>query len=184
MALIFIGNDTMRVDPKGRVGIPARFMPVLRAISPDQFDSVGLLISPERSIKILPMPQFIEEMERLNQLDDNIEAERLIKNLAIGHAELVALDKQNRIKLNPTMMDLCDIRQDVIVVGSLHYMQVFDVDVWKNMTKAGLGKLGSAMQKVAEKTADRENPRAQPTIKQFIINTADVEARQTRETES
>jgi division/cell wall cluster transcriptional repressor MraZ len=174
MAQIFLGNELMKVDQKGRVGIPARFMTVLRAVSPGQADTVGLIITPEKSIKILPMPCFIEEVERWNQLDDRVASERTIKNLATGSAELATLDKQNRIRLNPLMIELCEIRQQVVIVGSMHYMQLFDVDVWKTMFKAGLGKLGAALQQMA----DKEKPRPAPSIKQFIINTAELEARE------
>lgn len=171
MAQIFLGNEMMKVDQKGRVGIPARFMSVLRSVSPDHTDSVGLMITPERSIKIMPMPVFLEEIERWNQLDEQDAAERMIKNLATSSAELVTLDKQNRIKLNPLMMEICDIRQQVVIVGSMHFMQLFDVDVWKSMFKTGLDQLGKAMQRVA----DRDKPASAPTIRQIVINTADLE---------
>jgi division/cell wall cluster transcriptional repressor MraZ len=171
MAKIFLGNELMRVDQKGRVGIPARFMTVLRAISPDASDSVGLMISPDHSIKIMPMPCFIEEVERWNRLDDQVASERMIKNLATGSTELVQLDKQNRVKLNPLMMEICDIRQQVVIVGSMHYMQLFDQYAWKAMFKAGLSQMGQAMETAAEK----DKPKPQPVIKQFIINTAEIE---------
>ena len=174
MALIFLGNELMKVDQKGRVGIPARFMAVLRAMCPDRTESVGMMISPEKSIKILPLPHFLEEVERWNRLDDLVAAERTIKNLVTSTAELATLDKQNRIKLNPQLMALCQIRQQVVVAGSMHYMQLFDVETWKGMFEKGLGRLSEAMQKVA----DKEQPKPRPSVKQLIINMAEIEARE------
>jgi division/cell wall cluster transcriptional repressor MraZ len=175
MAQVFLGQELMRVDNKGRLGVPARFMSVLREMSRERAEtvSVGTMITPERSIKLVPITQFIEEVEHWSGLDDRNESERMVRNLTTGSAELVTLDKQNRVKLNQLMMEVCDIRQQVVIVGCIDYMQVFDVTVWKEMFKKNLGSLGKAMEKVSEK----DRPAPQPTIKQYIINTAEIEAR-------
>jgi MraZ protein len=174
MAQIFLGNELMKVDQKGRVGIPARFMTVLRSLCPDQTESVGLMVTPEQSIKIMPLPAFLEEVERWSHLSDLNADERMLRNMATGSAELAQLDRQNRIKLNPLMMELCEIRQQVVIVGSMEYMQLFDVDVWKRMFRQGLGRMGEAMQAIADRDKPVPTP---PAIRQIVINTADIEER-------
>lgn len=184
MAQIFLGNEQMKVDTKGRVGIPSRFMQVLRSTCPDHSESVGLMITPERSIRIMPMPVFIEEVERWSGLDDLDQKQRMIKNLVTSTAELVALDRQNRIKLNPLMMEFCGISQQVVIVGNIHYMQLFDLEQWKSMFKDGLGKLGGALDELAR----QEKPAPKRPIKQFVINVneeegSEAESRSTHEHE-
>jgi len=94
-------------------------------------------------------------------------------------AELVQLDKQNRVKLNPLMMEICEIRQQVVIVGNMHYLQLFDVDAWKTMFKAGLSQMGRAMETAAETdlllAAMILFNLALFASNQFIINTAEIE---------
>ncbi len=164
MNKIFLGNEQMTVDDKGRVGIPARFMSVLRESCPEDAETVGVMITPDRSIKIMPAPYFNGEITRWQGLNDQLEEERLMLNLATSMAEVVALDKQNRIKLNPLMMKVCQIGREVVIVGSLQYMQLFDLKTWREMIETGLPQWGSASTRIARK----EEPK---TTVQYVIHT-------------
>jgi MraZ protein len=155
MDQVFLGNDQMTVDEKGRVGIPRRFMTVLRAADPDHGDGVGVMITPERSIKVMPVAYFNQELARWSGLNEQIDEERMILNLSTSMAELAALDKQNRIKLNPLMMELCSIDRQVVVVGSIKFMQIFDVKVWRQMFERDLPRLSDASTAVATRAATR-----------------------------
>lgn len=168
MDKIFIGIEPMTVDNKGRVGIPARFMATLRAICPERADAVGVMITPDLSIKLMPALFFEQEIERLNRLNDQVEEERLILNLSTSFAELAQLDKQNRIKLNPLMMEECSIRRDVVIIGSRQYMQLFDEKSWREYRKRALPLLGSAASQVARKSEPKS-----PI--QYVINAGSVE---------
>ena len=154
----------MTIDQKGRVAIPSRFMTVLRAICPAEADSVGLMITPERSIKIMPATLFRSELDRWGTLNEQVDEERMVLNLSTSLAELVAMDKQNRVKLNPLMMELCQIDQKVVIVGNLKYMQLFDMKVWKEIFRQGLSQFGQAATRVARK----DEPQPQPV--QYVIN--------------
>jgi len=147
----FLGSEKMTVDDKGRVGIPARFMTVLRAMFPDQCGEVGLTITPDYSIKVMPLPVFDEFMAGLDQLNDQIEEERLVLTLSTSFADKAELDKQNRIKLSPLLMEKCQIGRQVVVVGSRQYMQIFDENVWREYSDRALAMMGTASSKVARK---------------------------------
>jgi MraZ protein len=169
MDKIFLSTEEMTVDNKGRVGIPARFMSVLRTICPDQADAVGVMITPDKSIKLMPVPFFEKEIERLSQLNDQVDEERMMLNLLASLAERAPLDKQNRIKLNPFMMKECAIDRDVVIMGSIQYMQIFDQKVWREYYKSGLPQLGAAASRVAKK----DEPR--PAV-QYVINAGEPPA--------
>ncbi|MCL5269547.1 MAG: hypothetical protein M1457_03085 [bacterium] len=163
MQQVFLGNEQMTLDDKGRVGIPARFMSVLRAICPDQADTLGVMITPDRSIKLMPAPYFAREIERWQALNDQVDEERMVLNLSTSMAELLALDKQNRIKLNPLMQEVCQLDRQVVIVGNLGYMQLFALKVWREMFERGLPQWGAASTRVARK----DEPKA-PV--QYVIN--------------
>jgi DNA-binding transcriptional regulator/RsmH inhibitor MraZ len=97
----------MKVDAKGRVAIPSRFLPKLRAKNSGPAEPFGMIISPERSIRIMPYPLYLEEVEYWSGLDDRLENDRLIKNMVLSTADEGVLDAQNRIRLNAETMRLC-----------------------------------------------------------------------------
>ncbi len=69
-------------------------------------------------------------------------------------ADLLKLDKQNRIRLNPEMCKFCNITREVIIVGTLKYMQIFDRGVWNTLVRKGMSKFGGAADAVAAKAAE------------------------------
>lgn len=155
----FLGSEKMTVDEKGRVGIPARFMSVLRALFPDECTKVGITITPDLSIKVMPLPVYQQFMDSLDQYNDQIEEERLILNLWTSFAEEADLDKQNRIKLSQMITEKCQIGRQVVVVGSRQYMQIFDEKIWREYSDRALAKMGSAASMVARK--DEAKPAVQ-----------------------
>ena len=165
----FLGNEKMTIDGKGRVAIPARYLPVLRAICPDQADMVGLMITPDRSIKIMPANRFEAEIERWSQLNDQLPAERMVLNLSTSLAEVVNLDTQNRIKLNPVMKEVCSIDRQVIFVGSVQYMQLFDANIWRKMVLGGLKQFSAAAGEIASRQTS-------PAPIQYVINAGGSES--------
>lgn len=151
---LFLNSQEMLVDAKLRVGIPERFMKVLKQICPDHVDQIGLAATPDRSIKLMPYPYFMAALEQWNALDDRISDQRVVLNLSAGFADLLKLDKQNRIRLNPEMCKFCNITREVIIVGTLKYMQIFDRGVWNTLVRKGMSKFGGAADAVAAKAAE------------------------------
>lgn len=151
----FLGNEQMTADSKGRVGIPARFMAVLQALVPQHARSIGVMLSQDRSILLMPVPRFNQELARLRKLNDQLDGERLMRNLATSTAEELALDKQNRFKINPLLKQICQIDKDVVIVGNFDYMQLFDLKLWFEMFKHGVPQWGAAATAVALKDEAR-----------------------------
>ena len=163
MDQVFLGSEQMTVDQKGRVGIPARFMSVLRALEPKESDRLGLTITPDRSIKLMPASRFREEIERISRLDDQVDQERMILNMATSLAESVTLDKQNRVKLSPMMTELCGIDRQVVIVGNLKFMQLFDAKAWRELCERSLSTWSQAATAVARRAEA-------PAPVQYVIN--------------
>lgn len=168
MGQVLLGCERMKVDAKGRVAIPARYLKAMRAKNPDPSEPFGMIISPERSIRVMPYPLYLEEIERWSKLDDRLEEDRAIKNMVLSTADEATLDAQNRIRLNSDTMELCEIGagRQVAIVGSMDYLQIFDVDRRRRLFDAGMGKLSQAIQAVATK----DDPKPQPSIRQVVFN--------------
>lgn len=148
---VFLDSAEMTVDNKGRVGIPEKFMKVIRRICPDNANVVGLTPTPERSIKIMPYSYFARRVTQWGQLDGEKQAERTMLNVLSSCSGLFPLDPQNRIKLNPALMRLCNIQRDVIIVGNVHFMQLFDKLTFERMMEKGLEIFDEAQEKATRK---------------------------------
>lgn len=176
MGQVLLGCERMKVDAKGRVAIPARFLKALCAKNSGPKEPFGMIISPERSIRIMPYALYLEEVEYWSGLDDRIEDDRLIKNMVLSTADEGVLDAQNRIRLNSETMGLCGIgiNRQVAIVGSMQYLQIYDPELRREMFDKGIPKLSRAIQAVAKK----DDPKLPQVIKQYVINTSEIEARQ------
>jgi DNA-binding transcriptional regulator/RsmH inhibitor MraZ len=147
---LFLNSQEMTVDSKFRVGIPERFLRVLRQTHPDQAGHVGVAASPDKSIKVMPQPYFMRELEAWSKLDDRSRNQRLMLNLSSPFADLLPFDKQNRIKLNPQLCKFCGIEPGpVVVVGSINYMQIFDAVRWNALVQSGVERWEEASDALA-----------------------------------
>lgn len=166
MGTIFLGSELMTVDDKGRVGIPARHMAVLRALCPDRCAEVGIHLDPDGAIKVLPMPAFDKFMDGLDQLNDQIEEERLLLTMYSSFADTLELDKQNRIRLSASILDECKIARpgQVMITGSRDHLRIFDMAAWREYCDKGKAQMNSASSKFAKKDE------AKPAITQYVIN--------------
>ena len=152
----FTGLVRMTVDSKGRVGIPAQFMAVLRNLCPEASAEVGLTITADYSIKIMPLPEYRREMEWLKSLNDQSEQERTIRVLKASFAERCPLDKQNRFKLNPAVMEFCSIGRQVVIIGNFQYMELWDENTWREALRHRMPRLGDASTSVIRKNEPQQ----------------------------
>lgn len=155
--LKFVGCEEMTVDAKGRVAIPTKHMAVLKMICPDEADCIGVMISPDRSIRLLPAPYYRDEIERLFSLDDRFHEERLVKTVNVAHSDLLTLDKQNRVTLGAMIMRTCRLTKDVVIIGSGNYMQLFDLETWTMYMDQAMPVLGSMTESIASRSVTKEN---------------------------
>ena len=161
---LFLNLQEMAVDHKLRIGIPGRFIRVLKKICPDHWDRVGLSLTPEHSIKVMPYPVYEEELEAQRKLSSKIGPQRRGRILSASFMEMVKLDKQNRIRLPMELCKKCQIMSSAVIVGSFEYMQIWDVGRWHqfvNNETENIGKVDDEMACRQDKLARGEEELAQ-----------------------
>lgn len=148
---VFLENVEMSVDSKGRVGIPEKFMKVIRKICPEHAGVIGLTPTPERSIKLMPYPLFAQKVGEWGRLNGEKQAERTMLNVLTSYSGVFPLDPQNRIKLHPGLIKLCNIKHDVVITGNIHFMQIFDSQRFEEMMGSGLNGFDDCQEKASAK---------------------------------
>ncbi|MEX0762699.1 MAG: division/cell wall cluster transcriptional repressor MraZ [Dehalococcoidia bacterium] len=121
--LIFAGEFEHRIDPQGRVSIPARF----RSAFED-----GIVLS--RAYDRCVMVYTTEEWENVaadiaKQPQTRADARRLAR-LTFSGAYPQALDRHGRVLLPPALRQYADLGENVVIVGTGRFMEIWAQELW------------------------------------------------------
>ena len=122
--ITFIGDYTVRLDPKGRLSFPAAFKKQIREALQDGFVLKRDVF--ENCLIMYPM----EEWERQNKIirsrtnPYNKEHARFLRMFFSGTAE-VSLDANNRMLIPKRLLEYAGIRSEVVLAG-----QSGKIEIW------------------------------------------------------
>lgn len=118
---MFRGEYAHNIDPKGRLMIPAKFREELgeNFVVTKEMDGC-LSIFTESSWK-----DFEEKLNALPRSKGNL------KRFFLGSAVDTGLDKQGRVLLSPALKEYASLEKEVVVVGILDHVEIWDKDKWK-----------------------------------------------------
>lgn len=117
------GNHLATVDEKGRLKIPAAFLGSLREYGNRFF------VTSENGdyVRIYPMKFWTEIEEKLAKLSSHNRTKQKFLMRANYYGQVVELDGQGRILIQPILREAAQMRGEVDVMGHLTY-----VDVWNH----------------------------------------------------
>lgn len=120
----FIGDYTCRVDAKGRIILPSAFKKQMPAAAMDKFVVKKDIF--EKCLVLYPMDEWDRQnsiiRERINPY--NKEHSRFLRGFYKGTAEVV-LDASNRILVPKRLLDLVQIKSEVVLAG-----QDGKIEIW------------------------------------------------------
>jgi transcriptional regulator MraZ len=117
------GNHLATVDEKGRLKIPAAFLESLREYGNRFF------VTSENGdyVRIYPMKFWNEIEEKLAKLSSHNRTKQKFLMRANYYGQVVELDAQGRILIQPILREAAQMRGEVDVMANLTY-----VDVWNH----------------------------------------------------
>ncbi len=120
---MFLGEYELRIDPKGRLAIPAKFRDAFRG---------GLVISRgfDRCLSIYTLAEWERVAEDLVSLPATQLNPRRIARFTFSGAFDLGLDKQGRIVMPLALRQYADIGDEVVLVGVYMHLQVWAKDLW------------------------------------------------------
>jgi MraZ protein len=121
---MFTGTYTPKLDQKGRLFLPAKFRDDLEE---------GLMITrgQERCLAVYPLDKFEQQAERLNQASFTNPAIRGYARVFGSGAFRETPDKQGRITIAPLLREYASLTKDVVVIGSIHMIEIWDPEAWQ-----------------------------------------------------
>ena len=120
---MFLGEYDLRIDHKGRVGIPAKFRDVFRA---------GLVLSRgfDKCLNVYTMVEWERMSEELVSLPVTQLNPRRIARFTFSGAYDLEPDRQGRIILPAALRQYAGINDEVVLVGSYTHLQIWARDLW------------------------------------------------------
>lgn len=131
----FSGKYYYTVDPKGRVMIPAPLREIIAAnYSPRLYITNA---ASENCLHIYPLEEWNilqDKIRTLPKMDRNV---RVFMRRVIASAVETVLDKQGRVLIPAAHREDSGITADVVIVGQIDKIEVWDRPKWDDVTDLG-----------------------------------------------
>lgn len=118
----FRGKYRYTIDEKGRINIPSKFR---KCMSPAANDTMVITRGTEGCLTVYPMDKWSEFERKLSAIPTTQKNIRY-KRLLLDSISDSSLDKQGRIALTPEQIKLAGIKKEVLIIGDIEKMQVWD----------------------------------------------------------
>lgn len=134
---MFVGTHQHTVDASGRLILPTGFRSRL---------ADGAFITPlDKCLGILPSDEF-EQMARNLEAevgDGSVDVNAL--RVFAARADYVVPDSQGRMRLIPQLREEAELDRNVVIVGALHRIEVWNPERWTALRTEGTERLAEAI---------------------------------------
>ncbi len=119
----FIGEYAYSLDSKGRVNIPAKFR---QSLSDDNEGTFVIARGMDACIWVYPLIQWKDIEANLRNLSSLSKINRTFVRNTARYASPSTYDKQGRITLTPSLIDYADLGKDVLIVGMVNKIEIWN----------------------------------------------------------
>ncbi len=125
---MFRGSFEHAIDDKGRLSIPARYREILKRRRERELILVDPLF--DACIVAYPIKTWQEIEQNLLNKGNSDRKFREYTRLISAHAVESAVDSQGRILVPPQLREKKDLRHDVVIVGVLDKIEIWNKERW------------------------------------------------------
>ena len=142
------GNCPARIDPKGRLKVPTTFR---RLVSEKHGSEFYVTSVTGDNVQLYPLPEWQLIEQRLSLLPSMDPARRKFVDRTSYYGQQQTMDAQGRVLIHPLLRRSAGVVGDVVVLGSLSYMEVWEAvkfqqrmisDPFTEEDEAALARLG------------------------------------------
>ncbi|HAY33293.1 MAG TPA: division/cell wall cluster transcriptional repressor MraZ [Ignavibacteria bacterium] len=155
---MFQGHSVCNLDAKSRLILPAKFR---KYIKPEADNKLVLTKGMDDCLLVYPQ----DEWEKVKQVMLNFNPfngeERNFTRVFLYYANECELDSQNRILIPTDLIQLAGLKKEVIVLGLLDKMEIWDPDKKKNYDNSMTSTYEEIAEKVSEIIIARTNNKSQ-----------------------
>ena len=128
----FIGEYSFSLDNKGRVNIPSKFR---QSLSDDNDTTFVMTRVMDPCIYVYPLSEWKQIETDLRNLSSLSKINRSFIRDTARYASPSTYDKQGRINLTPSLIDFASLKKDVLIIGMVNKMEIWDPEQLKEADK-------------------------------------------------
>jgi MraZ protein len=125
---MFRGNHPTRVDEKGRLKLPAEFK---RHIEEKYGNRFYITSRDGETAKIYPIEEWEKIEQKLAQMPDSNPAKKKFLDRVNYFGQMAEIDTQGRVLVPQTLRETAKVIGDVVVFGKLTYLEVTNLDAFR-----------------------------------------------------
>ena len=134
---MFVGEFSHAIDEKNRLVLPAKF----RAFITDPEDKKGFFIvaSPtpaEHCLRLYTMSGWKQVAAKLREEANKVKDPARYLRFFASRGEFGSLDSQNRLVVPQKLMDYAGLKKDVLMVGNVDWIEVWNVGEYRAATES------------------------------------------------
>ena len=139
---MFRGCFEHTVDSKGRVSVPSKF----RDIIADRYDgNLVLAMDYDKCLTVYPLEEWERLEEKIKTLSMMKQEVKDFRRFLLSSATECELDKQGRILIPPSLREHAGITKNVMLVGIIDKMEIWDAKAWEARNSQNGDKIGEAL---------------------------------------
>lgn len=122
--MIFAGEFEHRIDPQGRISVPARFRTAFE-------DGIVLGKAYDRCVLIYTPQEWQNAADSLASQPANLGASRRLNRLHFSGAYPSQLDRSGRVLIPPQLREYAGLAENVVLVGTGRFFEIWDRSAWE-----------------------------------------------------
>ena len=129
-----VQRDSIELDAKGRVSVPARHREVLQALAGGQ---LTLTKHPEGCLLVFPRPAWEAFRDKIAALPMSAAG---WKRIFLGNAQDVEIDGASRVLIAPELRAAAGLTRDVMLLGMGSHFEVWDAATYTAKEQAAMAQ--------------------------------------------
>ena len=122
------GNYTARIDAKGRLKVPTEFR---RLIEEKHGKDFYITSRDGQCVQIYPLPEWELIEQKVSLLGTTDPTRRRFLDITNYYGQQATMDPQGRVLIHPLLRKSSEVLGDVVVLGYLTYLEVWELDKFK-----------------------------------------------------
>ena len=143
---MFRGRFEHSVDDKGRTSIPMKFREILSS----QFDERLIVSNFDNCLWAYPVAEWQKIEDKVAALPQFNPQVKALQRMFISAACECPIDKQGRMLIPPTLRDYAGFKRDIVMVGMVKRIEIWDRDRWNKVFDASQEMVTASAEALAD----------------------------------
>ncbi|MDZ4712475.1 MAG: division/cell wall cluster transcriptional repressor MraZ [bacterium] len=144
---MFQGHSLCNLDSKSRIILPAKFR---KYIKPEADNKVVLTRGMDECLLVYPLDEWEKVKTGLTRYNQFNTDQRFFIRQFLNFVNECELDSQNRILIPPQLLDFAKLKKEVVVLGLLDKMEIWDPEIKDSYDKS----MSKSYEEIAEKVSE------------------------------